>query len=72
MKHSVFFYDPQLKRPTATWKLPSSITIIIIIKKKKPQQNRPKGTVMLQPFFNSTGIIHVKFIPEGVTVKKHH
>jgi hypothetical protein len=42
------------------WKLPSSP------RKKKPQQYRSKGKVMLELFF-----IHMEFITEGASVSKH-
>jgi hypothetical protein len=40
---------------------------ITIITKKKLQQDRSKGKIML--LFNSYGIVHIEFIPEGQTVK---
>jgi hypothetical protein len=43
-------YDPQLKRLLATWKSPS------LPRKKKPEQDRSKGKVMLELFFDSSGI----------------
>jgi hypothetical protein len=61
-----FLYDPQLKRQSATWKLPSSP------RKKKLRQDRSEGKVMLEMFFDSSGIVHMEFIPEGTTVNKHH
>jgi hypothetical protein len=61
-----FLYGPQVKQQLATWKLPSPS------RKKKPQQDRPKGKVMLELFFNSSGIVHMEFIPVGATVNKHH
>jgi hypothetical protein len=61
-----FLYHPQLQQQSATWKLPSSP------RKKKLQQDRSKGEVMLEQFFDSSGIVHVEFIPERATVNKHH
>jgi hypothetical protein len=43
---------------------------IAIIAKKKPQQARSKGKIMLELFFDSSGIVHMEFIP-GATVNKH-
>jgi hypothetical protein len=60
-----FLYDPQLKRQLATWKSPSSP------RKKKQWQDRSKGKLMLELFFDSSEIVHVEFIPEGATVNKH-
>jgi histone-lysine N-methyltransferase SETMAR len=58
-------YDPQLKQQLATWKSPSSP------RKKKLQQDRSKDKVMLELVLGSSGIVHMKFIPKGVTVNKH-
>jgi hypothetical protein len=60
-----FLYYPQLKRQLATWKSPISP------RKKKPLQDRSKGKVMLELFFDSSGIVHMEVITEGVTVNKH-
>jgi histone-lysine N-methyltransferase SETMAR len=60
-----FRYSPQPKREWATWKSPS------LPRKKKSRQDRPKGKVMLELFFNSLGIVHMEFIQEGATVNKH-
>ncbi|KAJ4442216.1 hypothetical protein ANN_12082 [Periplaneta americana] len=59
-----FLYDPQLKRQSATWKTPLSP------RQKKPRQDRSKGKVMLELFFDSNGIVNMEFIPEGATVNK--
>jgi hypothetical protein len=59
-----FLYDPQLKRQSASWKSPSSP------RKNKLRQDRSKGSVMLELFFNSSGIVRMKFVL-GVTVNKH-
>jgi hypothetical protein len=61
-----YLYDPRLKRQSATWKSPSSP------RKKKPQQHRSKGKVLLERFLDSSEIVHMEFIPEGATVSKHH
>ena len=54
-----FLYDPQLKRQSAIWKTPG-----------KRRQDRSKDKVMLELFFDSNGIVHIEFIPEGATVNK--
>jgi hypothetical protein len=53
-----------LSSHSATWKLPSS-------PRKKLQQGRSKGKVMVELFFHSSGIVLMEFIPEGVTIYKH-
>jgi hypothetical protein len=50
---------------SATWKSPS------LPRKKKPQWDRSKSKAMLELLFDSTGIVHMEFIPEGATVNKH-
>jgi hypothetical protein len=37
----------------------------------KRRQGRSKDKVMIELFFNSSGIVHIQFIPEGATVNKH-
>jgi hypothetical protein len=59
-----FLYDSQLKLQSATWKLPSSA-------RKKLQQDRSEGKVMLELFLDPSGIVRTEFIPEGVTANKH-
>jgi hypothetical protein len=49
----------------ATWKSPSSP------RKKKQRQDRPKGKVIIELFFDSSGIVPMEFIPEGATINKH-
>jgi hypothetical protein len=61
----VFSVQPQLNQQSATWKSPSSP------RKKKPQQDRSKGKVMLELFFDSSGIVHMELIPEGATINTH-
>jgi hypothetical protein len=55
-----FLYDPQLQRQSATWKLPSS--------PRKEKQDRSKGKVMFEVFFDS---VHMEFIPQGTNLNKH-
>ncbi|KAJ4427328.1 hypothetical protein ANN_24948 [Periplaneta americana] len=61
-----FLYDPQLKRHSATWKTPLSS------RQKKPRQDRSKGKAMLELFFDSNGIVHMEFIPEGAFFRRGH
>jgi hypothetical protein len=59
-----FLYDPQLKRQSAAWKSSS------LPRKKKLVQDRSKDKVILDLFFDSSGIVNMEFIPEGATVNK--
>jgi hypothetical protein len=61
-----FLYDPLLKRHSTAWKSPSSP------RKKKPRRDKSKGKVMLEMPFESSGTVHMEFIPEGHTVNKNH
>jgi hypothetical protein len=47
------------------------LEIAIIAKKEETAQYRSKGKVMLELFLDSSGIVHMEFIPEGATVNKH-
>ena len=44
--------------------------VAIITRTMKFMQDRSKGKVMLEVFFDSQGIVHYEFIPEGRTVNK--
>lgn len=57
-----FLYNPQSKRASAIWKLLQSPPKQIFC------QDRSKGEVMLEVFFNIQGIMHLEFIPERRTV----
>jgi hypothetical protein len=47
------------------------LVIAIIAKKKETVTGQFKRQVILELFFDSSGIVHVEFIPEGATVNKH-
>ena len=57
-----FRYDPTTKRQSAQWKSPSSP------KGKKIRLQKSKVKTMLVCFYDSKGIIHKEFVPEGQTV----
>ena len=57
-----FRYDPATKRQSAEWKSPASP------KGKKVCLQKSKMETMLLCFYDSKGIIHHKFVPEGQTV----
>lgn len=61
----IYCYDPEAKRQSAQWKHPDSP------RPKKARQS--KSTVMIMiPFFDVTGIIYVRWVPSGETVKKEY
>jgi stress response protein YsnF len=48
----------------------SHLDITIITKKEETATEQAKGKLRLELFFNSSGIVHMKFISEEVTVNK--
>ncbi len=59
-----YLYDPHTKRESSEWRAPNSP------KGKKMRIDRSKGKVLLEVFFDSKGIVHHEFIPEGETLNK--
>lgn len=57
-----FQYEPLTKRQSAIWKSPDEP------KEKKVRMQKSRIKTMLTVFFDSKGIIHKEFIPEGQTV----
>ena len=57
-----FRYDPTTKRQSAEWKSPASP------RGKKVRLQKSKVKTMLVCFYDSKGIIHHEFVPEGQTV----
>ena len=62
----VFQYDPESKRQSMHWKIPSSP------RQKKARQNKSKLKVLMIVFFEIRGIVHVDWVPEGETVNQGH
>ena len=62
MKLGFFRYDPTTKCQSAEWKSPASP------KGKKVPLQKSKVKTMLVCFYDSRGIIHHEFVPEGQTV----
>ncbi|KAJ4444799.1 hypothetical protein ANN_06596 [Periplaneta americana] len=59
-----YLYDPVPERQSSEWKSKTSP------RKQKFPRDTSKGKVMLEVFFDSQGLIHHEFIPEGRTVTK--
>ena len=55
-------YDPTIKGQSAEWKSPASP------KGKNVRLQKSKVKTVLVCFYNSKGIIHHQFVPEGQTV----
>ena len=57
-------YDPETKQQSSQWKGPMSP------RPKKGRQVRSKTKVMLLAFFDSEGIVHHEYAPDGQTINK--
>ena len=62
----VYGYDPETKFQSSQWKHPESP------RPKKAQQVRSNVKVMLTCFFDSCGIVHHEYAPEGQTINKEY
>ena len=62
----VYGYDPKTKVQSSQWKHSSSLW------PKKPRQVHSKIKVMLIVFFDSCGIVHHEYAPQGQTVTKEY
>jgi len=60
----VYGYDPETKLQSSQWKGPTSA------RPKKGHQVRSKTKVVLLAFFDSEGIVHHKYAPDGQTINK--
>jgi len=60
----VYGYDPETKQQSSQWKGPLSP------RPKKGCQVQSKTKIMLLAFFDSEGIVHHKYAPDGQTINK--
>jgi len=60
----VYRYDPETKEQSSQWKGPTSP------RPKKGHQVRSKTKAMLLAFFDSEGIVHHEYAPNGQTINK--
>jgi len=60
----VYGYDPETKQQSSQWKGPMSPRL------KKGHQVRSKTKVMLLAFYDSEGIVHYEYAPDGQTINK--
>jgi len=60
----VYRYNPETKQQSSQWKGPTSP------RPKKGPKVRSKTKVMLLAFFDSEGIVHHKYAPDGQTINK--
>ena len=59
-------YDPETKRQSSQWKHAGSP------RPKKARQSKPTHKLLMIPFFDSTGMIYMHWVPTGQTVNKEY
>ena len=62
----IYCYDPETKRQRSQWKHACSP------RPKKARQNKSTHKLLLIPFFDSTGMIYMHWVPTGQTVNKEY
>jgi len=62
----IFEYDPETKRQSKGWHTSASPC------PKKARMSKPKVISMLNCFFDSQGIVHTEFVPQGQTVNQFY
>lgn len=62
----VYGYDPETKAQSSHWKTPKSPRM------KKAKMTRSKTKVMLLVFFDSEGVVHHEYAPQGQTINKEY
>ena len=62
----IYYYDPETKRQSSQWKHPGSA------RPKKARQSKSTHKHLMIPFFDSTGIIYMNWVPTGQTVNKEY
>lgn len=62
----VYEYDVETTQQSSEWRYPDEP------KPKRPRQSRSKVKVMLTVFFDSQGVLHSEFLPEGQSVNAQY
>ena len=62
----IYCYDPETKRQSSQWKHADSP------RPKKARQNKSTNKLLMIPFFDSTGMIYMHWVPTGQTVNKEY
>ena len=62
----IYCYDPETKRQSSQWKHVGSP------RPKKARQSKSTPKLLMIPFFNSTGMIYMHWVPTGQTVNKEY
>ena len=61
-----YCYDPETKRQNSQWKHAGSL------RPKKARQSKSTHKLLMIPFFDSTGMIYIHWVPTGQTVNKEY
>ena len=62
----IYCYDPETKRQSSHWKHAGSP------RPKKARQSKSTHKPLMTPFFGSTGMIYMHWVPTGQTVNKEY
>ena len=62
----IYCYDPETKRQSSQWKQAGST------RPKKARQSKSTDKLLMIPFFDSTGMIYMHWVPTGLTVNKEY
>ena len=62
----IYYYDPETKRQSSQWKPAGSP------RPKKARQSKSTHKLLMIPFFDSTGMIYMHWVPTGQTVNKEY
>ena len=62
----IYCYDPETKRQSSQWKHAGSP------RPKKTRQSKSSHKLLMIPFFESTGMIYMHWVPTGQTVNKEY
>ena len=62
----IYCYDPETKRQSSQWKHAGSP------RPKKARQSKSTHKLLMTPFFDSTGMIYMHWVPTGQTVNKEY
>ena len=62
----IYCYDPETKRQSSLWKHAGSP------RPKKARQSKSTHKLLIIPFFESTGMIYMHWVPTGQTVNKEY
>ena len=62
----IYCYDPETKRRSSQWKHAGSP------RPKKARQSKSTLKLLIIPFFDSTGMIYMHWVPTGQTVNKEY